>query len=112
MEPTEFRPPELRHSMSVLSATLSSGSSGIIQPSSVGASSILPVVQLQGFMGHRVQRTSGDRNAERDSPPVSPQQDDRHCVYTNQDSTLYGSTTTLAPSIVGLFMYSSYSRLA
>jgi hypothetical protein len=39
---------------------LSSGSSHVNQPSSVRASSSLPVTQPQGLMGHRVQRTSGN----------------------------------------------------
>lgn len=58
MEPTDFRPPELRHSMSVHSANLSSGSFRANRPSFVGTSS--SQTQPQGFMGHRGQRMSGN----------------------------------------------------
>ncbi len=171
MEPTGFRPAELRHSMSLLSATIPSGSSRVNQPSSVSTSSILPVIQPQGIMDHRARRTSGNstiniytpsnrfsippwqevssgspstpmanqkttpiqprnnpqpaplnispsapKGAVRASPPVSPQQtqeqDGWHGVYTtpNEDSTPHVSTTTLAPSVVGLLMYSAHTR--
>lgn len=62
MEPTESGLPELGRSVSALSATLSNGSSRVNRnrPSSVGTSSILPVKQPQGFMGHRAQYTSGN----------------------------------------------------
>ena len=71
MEPTDFRPPELRHSMSVLSATLSNGSSRLNQPSFVGSSSILPVDQPRNFAGHHAQRTSGNSTTYTSSKRLS-----------------------------------------
>ena len=73
MEPTDFRPPELRHSMSVHSATLSSGCFHVNQPSFVEPSSILPVTQPH--MGQRAQRTTGNSTTYTPSKRISSWQE-------------------------------------
>jgi len=53
MEPTDFRPPKLRHSTSVMPATWSSGSSHVTQPFDVGTSFSFPVPVPRGPIGSR-----------------------------------------------------------
>ena len=60
MEPTDFRPPELRHATSVISTTRSGGYYRVNQPFSVGTSSSLSVAGPQGLMGYDVPHIPGN----------------------------------------------------